>query len=108
MSQIVIDVAKRQLYLYESSTMLNSFPIAVGKSSTPTPPGTYTIIEKIPYPGGVFGTRWLGPSRRIMASMEPTPLVNRPQSPTAVSACTTRMWNTYMIVRYRYQSADLK
>lgn len=61
---IVIDVAGRQLHLYESNTMLNSFPIAVGKPATPTPPGTYTIIEKIPHPGGVFGTRWLGLSRR--------------------------------------------
>ncbi len=61
---IVIDVPSRQLHLYGSNTVLNSFPIAVGKPATPTPPGTYTIAEKVPYPGGVFGTRWLGLSRR--------------------------------------------
>ncbi|NLG86646.1 MAG: L,D-transpeptidase family protein [Firmicutes bacterium] len=64
MYRIIIDVPARQLHLYEGSTLHKMFPIAVGKPSTPTPPGTYTIIEKIPYPGGVFGTRWLGLSRR--------------------------------------------
>mgnify|MGYP001442453181 CR=1 FL=1 len=64
MYQIVIDVPARQLHLYEGSTPHRTFPIAVGKAATPTPPGTYTVIEKIPHPGGVFGSRWLGLSRR--------------------------------------------
>ncbi len=64
MHKIVIDVPNRQLHLYDSNQMVNSFPIAVGKPATPTPAGTYTVIEKVPYPGGVFGTRWLGLSRR--------------------------------------------
>ena len=50
---IVIDVPSRQLHLYGSNTVLNSFPIAVGKPATTSPPGTYTIVEKVPYPGGV-------------------------------------------------------
>lgn len=64
MYRIIIDVPARLLYLYNGPEQVHSFPIAVGKPETPTPPGTYTIIEKIPYPGGVFGTRWLGLSRR--------------------------------------------
>ncbi|MGI6129668.1 MAG: L,D-transpeptidase family protein [bacterium] len=64
MYRIVIDVPARQLHLYDGSTNSRTFPIAVGKPATPTPPGTYTIIEKNPYPGGVFGSRWMGLSRR--------------------------------------------
>ncbi|BCV23601.1 L,D-transpeptidase family protein [Gelria sp. Kuro-4] len=64
MYSIVIDVPARLLYLYQGNHQEKSFPVAVGKPETPTPAGTYTIIEKIPYPGGVFGTRWLGLSRR--------------------------------------------
>jgi hypothetical protein len=62
--RIVIDVPARILYLYRGHELERKFPVAVGKPETPTPAGTYTIIEKIPYPGGVFGTRWLGLSRR--------------------------------------------
>lgn len=64
MYSIIIDVPARQLHLYNGSVNERTFPIAVGKPSTPTPPGTYTIIEKNPYPGGVFGSRWMGLSRR--------------------------------------------
>ncbi|HKM39914.1 MAG TPA: L,D-transpeptidase family protein [bacterium] len=61
---IVIDVPGRRLYLYEGSTAFGSFPVAVGKPATPTPLGTYTIVEKVSHPGGVYGTRWLGLSRK--------------------------------------------
>jgi lipoprotein-anchoring transpeptidase ErfK/SrfK len=33
---------------------------AVGKPSTPTPKGTFKIVEKAINPGGPFGARWLG------------------------------------------------
>jgi hypothetical protein len=62
--RIIVDVPGRQLYLYDGSQQIRDFPIAVGKPETPTPAGTYTIIEKVPYPGGAFGSRWMGLSRR--------------------------------------------
>ncbi len=34
MHKIVIDVPNRQLHLYDSNQMVNSFPIAVGKPAT--------------------------------------------------------------------------
>lgn len=61
---IVVDVSNRQLYLYQGGGARDNFPVAVGKPATPTLPGTYTIVEKVPHPGGVYGTRWLGLSRR--------------------------------------------
>ncbi|KQB76707.1 hypothetical protein AK964_21985, partial [Clostridium butyricum] len=33
---------------------------AVGKPSTPTPKGTFKIINRAVNPGGPFGARWLG------------------------------------------------
>ncbi len=58
--RIVIFPARRVLELYEGTQRIRSYPIAVGKPSTPTPPGNYTIATKTMYPGGVFGSRWLG------------------------------------------------
>ena len=33
---------------------------SIGKPSTPTPKGTFTIVNKAHNPGGPFGARWLG------------------------------------------------
>lgn len=35
------------------------YPVAVGKPSTPTPPGDWIIIQKARDPGGPFGKRWM-------------------------------------------------
>ena len=58
--RIVIHPARRLLELYEGTKRIRYYPIAVGKRSTPTPPGHYTIATKTVHPGGVFGSRWLG------------------------------------------------
>ncbi|MGE5623596.1 MAG: L,D-transpeptidase family protein, partial [Methanocella sp.] len=57
---IEVDIAKRQLTLYQAGIVQSVFPVAVGKPATPTPPGNYTILNKALDPGGSFGTRWLG------------------------------------------------
>lgn len=57
---IVIHTDQRQLELYEGNRLIRNYPVAVGKASTPTPPGYYTIATKTFYPGGVFGSRWMG------------------------------------------------
>ncbi|MEJ8554183.1 L,D-transpeptidase [Tepidibacter sp. Z1-5] len=36
---------------------------SLGKPSTPTPKGTFTIVNKAYKPGGPFGERWLGLSK---------------------------------------------
>lgn len=58
--KIVIHRAARQLELYDGDRVIAKYPIAVGKSTTPTPTGTYSIATKYTNPGGMFGTRWLG------------------------------------------------
>ncbi|MGI6119929.1 MAG: L,D-transpeptidase [Desulfosporosinus sp.] len=59
-SLIVIHTASRRLELYKGNQLIKIYPIAVGKASTPTPIGHYTIVTKTLYPGGVFGSRWMG------------------------------------------------
>ncbi len=58
--KIYIYRSARLLSLYEENTLMAHYPIAVGKASTPTPLGHYAISEKIMYPGGAYGSRWLG------------------------------------------------
>lgn len=43
----------------ETGEILKSYVVATGKSDTPTPLGTFKIIEKAKWGGG-FGSRWLG------------------------------------------------
>lgn len=57
---IVIYTNRRQLELYEETHLIKNYPIAVGKEATPTPTGHYSIATKTFYPGGAFGSRWMG------------------------------------------------
>lgn len=59
-SLIEIDVAKRCLFLYQNDVMVKEYPVAVGKSSTPTPLGEWKIVQKSLNWGNGFGTRWMG------------------------------------------------
>jgi lipoprotein-anchoring transpeptidase ErfK/SrfK len=38
--------------------------MSFGKPATPTPRGNFTIINKAVNPGGPFGARWLGLSKK--------------------------------------------
>lgn len=57
--RIAIDTERRVLSLYQEGRMVRSYPVAVGKPSTPTPVGDWVIVEKIPNPGGPFGAAWM-------------------------------------------------
>ncbi|TYQ17792.1 UNVERIFIED_CONTAM: hypothetical protein Cloal_0164 [Acetivibrio alkalicellulosi] len=61
---IIIDKDSFKLILLLRGDFKVSYTIAIGKSSTPTPVGEYKIINKYMNPGGPFGTRWMGLSRR--------------------------------------------
>ncbi len=60
---ITINRAARTLTLYKNGQWYKSYPIAIGKPSTPTPTGTFTIVNRAVNPGGPFGARWLGLSK---------------------------------------------
>jgi len=55
---IKIDLNKRTLTL-TSPQLTKTYPIAIGKPSTPTPTGKWQIVQKALNPGGPFGTRWM-------------------------------------------------
>ncbi|BBB93392.1 MAG TPA: L,D-transpeptidase family protein [Methylomusa anaerophila] len=73
---IVINVPSRTLELYSADQLFKEYPVAVGKSTTPTPLGNYSIISKevnpdwyppdqngrvVPSgPENPLGYRWLG------------------------------------------------
>ena len=57
---IKIVKARRTLILFNGNLPIRNYPVALGKPSTPTPLGNFAIATKIPHPGGVLGTRWMG------------------------------------------------
>lgn len=55
---IVINIPEHRLYLYRGTMEILTYPVAVGKPSTPSPRGEFVIIQKAIWGDG-FGTRWL-------------------------------------------------
>lgn len=58
--KIKIALSEKRLYLFRSESFVQSYPVAVGKPTTPTPLGDFAVFEKVINPGGILGTRWLG------------------------------------------------
>lgn len=71
--RIVISIADRKLALLEGDRIIKIWSTAVGTESTPSPAGTYTIINRVSQPAyygpgkvvppgaaNPVGTRWLG------------------------------------------------
>ena len=58
---IHIEVDKRVIHLINNSNheIIEDYPIATGKPSSPTPLGTFLIVEKGRWGEG-FGSRWMG------------------------------------------------
>ena len=73
---IVVSLEDRKLALIEDGQVKKVYTVAVGKPSTPSPTGTFTIERRVanptyhhsgrtvlPGPGNPVGTRWMGLSR---------------------------------------------
>jgi len=71
--RIVVSIPDRKLAVLESGKVVKVFPTAVGKPSTPSPAGSYQIVQRLMdptwyYEGKVvgpgkanpLGTRWMG------------------------------------------------
>ncbi len=58
MVRIEIDTKSRKLKLFENDTLVKGYPVAVGKPSTPTPMGDWTIIKKALW-GAQFGGHFM-------------------------------------------------
>ena len=72
---ITVDLSSKRLTLYKNGSVIKSYPVGIGKILTPTPTGTYSIVNKHPNPGGVFGVMWMGlskPSYGIHGTNDPS------------------------------------
>ena len=67
--RIVVSIPDRKLMLLEGDRVLKIYDVAVGKASTPSPHGEFTIVTRAinpvwknvpPGPANPVGTRWLG------------------------------------------------
>lgn len=59
--KIVIEITNRTLTLYLGGRAFGTYPVALGKPSTPTPQGDWRIRSKEVNPSwSVLGTRWMG------------------------------------------------
>lgn len=58
---IIISLQTKQLFLKKENNILATFPIAIGKTDSPTPLGVWKIMnKKILADSSAFGTHWLG------------------------------------------------
>lgn len=62
--EIIINVSGKRLAVFRNGKLDKEYIVATGKPQTPTPTGTFTIVNKEVDPGGPYGTRWLGLSIR--------------------------------------------
>ncbi len=62
--EIVVNVSAKRLTVYRNGSIYREYIVATGKPTTPTPTGSFTVINKQIDPGGPYGTRWLGLSKR--------------------------------------------
>lgn len=71
--QIVVSLADRKLALVEDGEVKKVYPVAIGKATTPSPTGSFTIVNRVtnptyyhpgqvvePGPQNPLGTRWIG------------------------------------------------
>ena len=71
--RVVVSIPDRKLAVIEDGTTVEVYDVAVGKPSTPSPVGTFTIVNRVAHPTyyrpGVvigpgdrnpLGTRWMG------------------------------------------------
>ena len=87
---VIINVAAKRLTVYRKGSIYREYIIATGKPETPTPIGNFTIINKELDPGGPYGTRWLGLSKRGYGIHGTN---NPPSIGTAASNGCIRMYN---------------
>ncbi len=70
---IVVSLEDRRLALVEDGAVKKVYRVAVGRDTTPSPTGTFTIVQRVenptyyqegqvvpPGPGNPVGTRWMG------------------------------------------------
>jgi lipoprotein-anchoring transpeptidase ErfK/SrfK len=75
--RIIVSIADRRLVVVENNEILAAFTVAVGAPTSPSPVGTFIVINRVanptyyrpgtviaPGPRNPIGTRWIGLSRK--------------------------------------------
>lgn len=57
--KILVDVEESKLFLFENNELIKTYKCSGGKTSTPSPIGTWTITSKAKWGEG-FGGSWMG------------------------------------------------
>lgn len=58
--KIIVDTFRLRLIVLDDNQPFKVFPVAIGRSSTPTPVGNFRVVHKAVNWGTGFGTRWMG------------------------------------------------
>jgi lipoprotein-anchoring transpeptidase ErfK/SrfK len=74
---LLISIADRKLAVIENGAVQSVYPVAVGKNSTPSPTGSFLVVDRLtdptyyhghvvvpPGPHNPLGTRWMGLSEK--------------------------------------------
>ncbi|MEI6101142.1 MAG: L,D-transpeptidase [Eubacteriales bacterium] len=88
--RIFIRLREKRLYVCKNNRLYKKYVVAVGKLSTPTPKGNFTVINRQENPGGHYGEMWIGlsvPHIGIHGTNEPW-LIGK-----AISHGCVRMYN---------------
>lgn len=97
LTEITVSVGARRLTVYRGGVPYREFIVSGGAEETPTPLGSFTVINKETDPGGPYGTRWLGLSK-VGYGIHGT---NDPQSiGLAVSNGCIRLYNEDMEILF--------
>jgi lipoprotein-anchoring transpeptidase ErfK/SrfK len=69
--RIVVSIPDRKLALIEGGNVVKIYRTAVGAPASPTPSGTYTIVQRIPNP------TWYGPNKQVVGPGKDNPVGTR-------------------------------
>jgi lipoprotein-anchoring transpeptidase ErfK/SrfK len=59
--EILVLLDTKKLYLFCDEELFKTYTVAVGKLSSPTPKGDFTVMSMIEYPyADAYGSRWIG------------------------------------------------
>lgn len=61
--RIIVDISDFKLHLLDGEKVVRTYPVGIGTLASATPAGRFTIVNKAPNPGGVYGAYWLGLSK---------------------------------------------
>ena len=61
---ITVNTKMKRLTLFRDGKVFKTYPVAIGKMLTPSPKGTFRIINEQVNPGWPYGARWMGLSKK--------------------------------------------